>query len=175
MRKVLQHRFGCSLSPASSPWCLDQTWLWCLQGDAWRRVGWGCQHVWEEQRLQHASSPPSPLPTITLLFFRSLVGVKVRYGSNYREVWGTENICLRPFPAYPLSIIEVYIYIYHMVPQQNKLWISFKLAKVVGCVQWKQWVNKNRLWTYRWSSVPAVWLCDLLVYSPHENQTLYQH
>lgn len=121
--------------------------------------------------LQHASSPPSPpppLPTIALLFFRSLVGVKVRYGSNYKEVLGAKaNICFRPFQAYPLCNWSIYYEV------QNKLWISLKLTKAVGRVVWKQWVNKIWLWMHHSISVPAVLtirLCDLLVYSLHWNQ-----
>ena len=61
--------------------------------------------------------PPPPPPTIALLFFGSLVGVRVRYGSNYRDVWGTgEQICFRSFQVDPLHNWSVYM---ERLPQQN--------------------------------------------------------
>lgn len=115
-----------------------------------------------------------------LFFSRSLVGVKVRYGSNYRDIWGTrEKICWRSFQAY-LSVMDmcVYVFLYQDELKLNKLWISFKLVKVVGCVRWKQWVKRNRLWTYHSPGVPAALtaqLCDLLLYRLHEIKLPYQH
>lgn len=150
--------FGCSLSCSTSPCRLDQTKLQCLRGDAWLRVGWRCQHVWEEQRLQHASSPPSPappLPTIALSFHRSLVGVKAGMVLIIGKFEAQEKRCVQGL--FLVSLLYNWSIYISWGTQKNKLWINSKLAKSCGAV--KAVSQKKRLWMCHRTSILLLFNC----------------